>query len=151
MLRVYIKRPSLRLLGRNPAGRLGLPERVPSAREYLVKIVLKPSDIWRQPCKLPLAVHLPVPVLVGAMRVALDCNLLATGVGVSLVRHTELVPTNDFVVRHLLPLGSTDEVLCLQQRIAQHVRIRRHLEELIRWHGLPHLVQERAVVDLLQK
>ena len=105
-------------VGRDPTGRLGLAKRVPSARKHLVKVVLKPSDIWSQPGKFPYSVHLPVPVLVGAVRMALDRNTLAASICVPLVRHTKLMPPNDFLIRHLLPLGSTDEVLCFQQRIA---------------------------------
>ena len=116
-------RPGRPLAGWNASGCLGLAERISAAGEHLVKVILEPPDVWIQPSKLPHPVHLPVPVLVGAVCVALDCNLLAAGVCVSLMRHTELVPANDFLVRHLLPLGPTDEVLRLQQRISQHIRV----------------------------
>jgi hypothetical protein len=63
------------------------------------------------------------------------------------VRYTKLVPANDLSVRDLLPSGATDEVLSLEKRVTEDVRVRSHLDELFGRHGLPDLVEERTVID----
>jgi hypothetical protein len=80
------------------ARRLGLRKRIASLRKDLVKVVLEPSDVWVQSRKLPLAIDLLVPVHVEAVRVALDRHLGHGGVGVSLVRHAQLVVPDHLVL-----------------------------------------------------
>lgn len=133
---------------RNAHGLHRLAKAVPSAREDLIKVVLGPSDIWAQTCELPHTVDLLVPVCVVRVRVALDYNLGLRGVGVLLVRYAQLVVAGDLGVRHFLPLRAADEVLCSQRRVAEHVRVGGHLDELVGGHCFPNLVEEGAVVDL---
>jgi len=44
--------------------------------EHLVKVILKPPDIWAESGKLPHPIDLLVPVGVGAVGMALDCDRL---------------------------------------------------------------------------
>jgi hypothetical protein len=118
---------------------LFIPELVSPIGKHLVEVVLKPPDVGAQPGKLPHAVDLAVPVLVGAVGVALDGNLGARLVRVLLVRHAQLV---------LFPLGRADEVLRLEERVAQHRGRRDHGDVFFGRHGFPELVEEGAVVDL---
>ena len=66
---------------------LFIGKRITTFGENLVKVVLKPSDIWAEAGKLPYPIDLLVPVCVGAVRVALDRDRLQGGVGVFLVRY----------------------------------------------------------------
>ncbi len=79
---------------------------------------------------------------------AFDRNCLARLVGILLVRYTKLVITRDLVIRSLLPSGSSDKVLCLEQRIADDFGVGGHGDEFIGGHSFPKLVQEGAVVNL---
>jgi len=85
---------------------------------------------------------------VGAVSVSLNGDLLAGFVGVLLVRHAKLVVANDLVIRDLLPLSAADEVLGLEERVAEHVRVGNHGYEFLSGHRLPDLVEEGTVVDL---
>lgn len=80
---------------------------------------------------------------------ALDGDLGARCVGVPLMGHAELVDADDLVVRDPLPLGAADEVLRHQQWVAENSRVRDHADELVRGHRLPELVEERAVINLV--
>nr|POE79761.1 hypothetical protein CFP56_07826 [Quercus suber] len=128
-------------------GLCGLAVFIPTAGEHLVEVVLGPPDVGVQAGELPHAVDLLVPVGVVGVGVALDGDGGHGGVGVLLVGDAQLVVADDLVVRHLLPLGAADEVLRLQRRVAQHVRVRGHLHKLLGRHRLPDLVEEGAVVD----
>ncbi len=79
---------------------------------------------------------------------AFDRNCLARLVGILLVRDTKLVITRDLVISSLLPSGSSDKVLCLEQRIADDFGVGGHGDEFIGGHSFPKLVQEGAVVNL---
>ena len=81
------------------------------------------------------------------VRMSLDGHLLQRRVRVLLMRNTELVVADDFVVGDFLPLGAADEVLGLEGWVAEDVRVRGHFDELVRWHFFPDLVEEGAVVD----
>lgn len=63
------------------------------------------------------------------------------------MRYTKLVPANNLGVRDLLPSSATNEVLGLEERVTENVRVRCHLDELVGRHGLPDLVEERTVID----
>jgi hypothetical protein len=119
--------------------------------EHLVKVVLEPFDIWAKTGKLPHSVNLLVPMGVGAVSVTLDSDRLHAGVGVLLMRYAELVVAHNLVVGDLLPPGPADEVLCLEEWVAQHGVVGDHLEVFIGWHGLPDLVEEGTVVDLINR
>jgi hypothetical protein len=126
---------------------LGLAKLISALGKDLVEVVLVPPDIRVQASELPYAVDLLVPMDVVAVRVALDGDVRAGLVAVLLVRHTELVVANDLVIRDLLPLGAADEVLGHEGGVAEDLGVRGHLDELVCGHGLPDLVEERAVVD----
>jgi hypothetical protein len=79
--------------------------------------------------------------------VALDKDLRSCGIRVFLVGHTQLVIADDLVVRDLLELGSTAEVLGHEPWVTEDFGVGDHRDEVICRHGLPDLVQERAVVD----
>lgn len=81
------------------------------------------------------------------MCVTFDHDSGARFVCVFLVRDTKLVMSNDLVVGYFLPFGASDEVLCLQGGIPQHVRIASHFNEFFCWHFLPEFVQEGPIVD----
>lgn len=81
------------------------------------------------------------------MCVTFDHDSGASFVCVFLVRNTKLVMSNDLVVGYFLPFGASDEVLCLQGGIPQHVRIASHFNEFFCWHFLPEFVQEGPIVD----
>lgn len=119
-----------------------VPERTAPLFEHLVEVVFEPSDVGAEPGKLPLPVHLLVPVLVEAVRVSLDRHLGPCLVSVSLVRHAELVVARHLVVARPLPSGATDEVLCLQERVSEHRGAGGHGDKLLGRHGLPGLVEE---------
>lgn len=127
---------------------LGIAKGISTRFENLVEVILGPSDFWVQAGKLPLAVDLLVPVGVGAVSVSLNSDLLAGCVSVLLVRHAKLVVANDLVIRDLLPLSAADEVLGLEERVAEHVRVGNHGYEFLGRHRLPDLVEEGTVVDL---
>ena len=55
--------------------------------------------------------------------------------------------SGDLVLGGLFPPCATDEMLCLEERVAENGRVRGHCDELFSGHRLPDLVQERAVVD----
>lgn len=95
-----------------------LAELLTAAAEYLVEVVLVEADVRVQSRELPYAVDLAVPVNVSRVGVSLDGNVLAARVCVSLVRHAQLVGTDDFRVRDLLPLSSADEVLRREERVS---------------------------------
>jgi hypothetical protein len=118
-----------------------------SSLENLVKVIFAPPDVRVEASKLPHTVNFLVPVLIGAMGMTLHENRGHRLVGVPLVGHTQLMPPDDLVIRHLLPLRSTTEVLCLQGLVPEDSRIRSHRNKIFRWHGFPYLVEERAVVD----
>ena len=120
-----------------------LAEAIAAAREDLVEVVLGPPDVGVEAGKLPHAVNLAVVVSVVAVGVALDLDSREACVGVDLVRHAQLVVADDFGIRHLLPLaGTSDEVLCAQEGVAEYRRIRDHANELLGGHRLPELVEE---------
>jgi len=123
-------------------------KRLPALLKYLVKIVLKPPDVWREASKLPHSFDLLVPVLVSTMRMAFDNDLLHGPVLVLLVRYAQLVPADDFIIRYLLPLGAADEVLGLEERVPKDFGVGGQNDELVCGHSFPHLVEEGAVVDL---
>ena len=56
---------------------------------------------------------------------------------------------DNLVVGDLLPLGPADKVLRPEEWVAQHGIVGNHLEVVFGWHGLPDLVEEGAVVDLI--
>ena len=85
---------------------------------------------------------------VGAVSVSLNGDLLEGCVGVLLVRHAKLVVANDLGIRDLLPLSAADEVLGLEERVAEHGRVGNHGYEFLSRHCLPDLVEEGTVVDL---
>jgi len=126
---------------------LGLAERVSSRGKDLVKVVLEPSNIRAQSGELPYAIDLLVPVLVVAVGMTLDGDRGTGLIRVLLMGYAQLMVTNNLVVRHLLPLGTTNEVLRLQKRVTQHVGVGCHCDKLCGRHGFPDLVKERAVVD----
>ena len=82
------------------------------------------------------------------MSMSLNGNLGAGFIGVPLVRHAKLVVANDLVIRDLLPFGATDEVLGLEERVAEHRFVGNHGDEFLSRHRLPNLVEEGTVVDL---
>jgi hypothetical protein len=132
---------------RDTSSLLGLAKLVSALSEDLVEVVLEPPDIRVEAGELPHAVDLLVPVGVVAVSVALDGDVCAGLVAVLLVGHAELVVADDLVVRDLLPLGAADEVLGHEGGVAEDLGVRGHLDELVCGHGLPDLVEERAVVD----
>ena len=135
----------------NPCASLLLAKSIATVSEHFVKVVLAPSDIWAKTGKLPHSVHLLVPVRVGAVGMALDRDLLSAGVGVLLVWYAQLVIADNLVIRDLLPSGPADEVLCHEEFVAQHGLVGDHLEEVFGRHGLPDLVEEGTVVDLIDR
>jgi hypothetical protein len=128
-------------------GLLGLCERTTPLLEDLVEVVLEPPDIGVEARKLPLAVDLLVPVHVKAVGVALDCHLCPCLVSVSLVRHPQLVVPDHLVLCRLLPSCAANEVLRLEEGVAQHRGVGGHGDKFIGGHGLPNLAQERTVID----
>lgn len=129
-------------------GRQSVAELVAPTCEYLIEIILVPADIRVKAGELPDAVDLAVPMHVRRVGVALDGDLRARGVRVALVRHAQLVRADDLGVRDLLPLGAADEVLRLEQRVAEDGGRGDHGDVLFGRHRLPELVQEGAVVNL---
>jgi len=121
---------------------------IPALRKDLVKVVLAPSDIRAETRKLPHAVLLLIPVLVGAVRMSLHLDGLLRFIRVPLVGYTQLVPADDFVVGNLLPLGATDEVLGAEGLVAEDGGGGGHGDEVVGGHGGPFLVEEGAVVDV---
>ena len=121
---------------------------IPTLRKDLVKVVLAPSDIRAESRKLPHTVLLLVPVLVGAVCMSLHLDGLLALVCVPLVGYTQLVPADDFVVGHLLPLGATDEVLGAEGLVAEDGGGGGHGDEVVGGHGGPFFVEEGAVVDV---
>lgn len=129
---------------------LVLAKRVAAISKHGLEVVLGPADLGVESRKLPHAVDLLVPVHVVAVRVALDGDRLAARVRVLLVRHAQLVVPDDLRVRYLLPARAADEVLRLEQRVAEDRLVADHGDELLGRHGLPDLVEEGAVVDLVR-
>lgn len=70
--------------------------------EDLIEVVLTPSDVRVQTGELPFTINLLVPMLVCAVCVSLHEDSGSCLISVSLVRHTELMPSDDLVVRNLL-------------------------------------------------
>ena len=114
--------------------------------ENLVIIVLGPSDVRTQTSEFPHAVHLLIPRRCSPVRMALHRNLFQLGIHVPLVRHSHLVETGDAVLRRLLPAGHADEMLRLQQRIAQEMRVRRERDEVLGGHLFPNFAHDVAIV-----
>jgi hypothetical protein len=134
-------------LSRNTSSLLRLAHLVPTLSKDLIKVILRPPNIWVQARKLPHTVHLLVPMDIITVRMALDSNVLAGLVAVLLVGHAQLVVAGDFVVGHFLPLGAADEVLGHERRVAEDFGVGGHFHELVGWHRFPELVEEGAVVD----
>lgn len=103
----------------------------------LIKVILSPPDIWVQSSKLPLSINLLVPMLVCAVSMALENDLRSCLILVSLVRHTQLMPADDLVVRDLFELGGAAEVLGHEGFVAEDEGGGDHAEELVGWHGFP--------------
>ena len=82
------------------------------------------------------------------MRVALDRHRPERFISILLMRHADLVSARHRVRRRLLPRRQPDEMLRLEQRVAEEAGCGRHGDELFRGHFFPERVQERAVVDL---
>lgn len=116
--------------------------------EDLVKVKLAPSDIRVETSEFPHTVDLLVPMLVVAVGMTLDLDLLSCGIRVSLMWDSKLVPSDHFRVRNLLPLGLANEVLRHEGFVSENERIRDHLEVIGSGHGLPEFSEERTVVDL---
>ena len=129
---------------------LGFTKEVFAFRKHLVVVILAPPDLRAHPGELPDAINFLVPDVTDTVSMAFDRNCLARLVGILLVRYTKLVVTDDLVIRNLLPSASTDEVLCLEQKISKESGVGGHGDEFIGGHSLPYLVEEGAVVNLHQ-
>ena len=128
-----------------------LPKVLPPTSKDLIKVILRPPNIRTQTGKLPHAIDLSVPVLVGGVGVALGGDLgalLCRVPVVALMGHAELVVADDLVGGDALPAGGADEVLGFEGGIAEDGRVGDHGEEFLGGHGFPHFVEEGAVVDL---
>jgi hypothetical protein len=134
---------------RNPRRslRLLIPHRFPALRKDLIKVILKPPNIGVESRKLPLALHLPIPMHVETVRMSLHRHLCPRLIRVPLVRHAELVVPDDFIFGDFLPARAADEVLGLEQRVAEDGGVGCHGYEFVGGHGFPDLVEEGAVVD----
>lgn len=86
-------------------------------------------------------------MLVGAVSVTLDLDNSLRVVSVDLMGHTQLVPPDDGVLGFALPSGATDEVLSPQTLEAEDAGGGGHGDEVGGGHGVPHFVEEGAVVD----
>jgi hypothetical protein len=119
---------------------------LPPIRKDLIKIILAPPDIRRQAGKLPRTIHLLVPMLVGAVGMALVRDGFQGLVGVLLVGDAELV-VGDYLGRgDHLPLGAAAEVLGLEGGVAEDGGGGDHGEEFGGGHGGPAFVEEGGVV-----
>jgi hypothetical protein len=125
----------------------GLAHFLASLGKHLVKVILEPSDIRAQASEFPHAIDLLVPVGVGAVGVSLDGDRSHGLISVLLVRHSQLVVADDFVVGDLLELGAAAEVLGLELLVAQDFGVGGHGDVFVRRHLGPELVEEGAVVD----
>lgn len=63
------------------------------------------------------------------------------------MRYPELVVSGDLGIRDLLPLGAANEMLCLEEWVAEDVWVGGHLDKVFSRHVLPELVEEGSVVD----
>jgi len=119
---------------------------LPPTRKNFIKIILGPPDIRRQARKLPHAIHLLVPMLIGAVGMALDRDGGQGLVGVLLVGDAELVPGDDLGGGDHLPLGGAAEVLGFEGGVAEDGGGGDHGEEVGGGHGGPGFVEEGGVV-----
>jgi hypothetical protein len=119
---------------------------LPPTLKHLIKIILSPPDIRRQTGKLPHAIYLLVPMLVGAVGIALIRDGGQRFVGVLLVGDVELVPGDALGGGDHLPLGGTAEVLGFESRVAEDGGGGDHGEEFGGGHGGPGFVQEGGVI-----
>jgi hypothetical protein len=119
---------------------------LPPTRKHLIKIILKPPDIRRQPSKLPHPIHLLIPMLVGAVGMALDRDGGQRLVSVLLVGDAELVPGDDLGGGDHLPFGGAAEMLGFEGGVPEHGWGGDHGEEVGGRHGGPGFVEEGGVV-----
>lgn len=124
------------------------PKQVHGINKDLVEVILSPPDVGGQPGKFPRPVDFLVPVLVSPMGIPTDSHLLHRLVLVLLVRRVDLMVSDGLCRGHQLPAAGGDEVLCLEELVAQERRARHEGNELLRRHALPESVQNRAIVDL---
>lgn len=117
----------------------------------LIVVILGPTNIGLNATKLPHAIHLAIPDSALTMRVSLESNFLHRFIHVLLVRHAHLVVPRNLGITNLHPLGGTNEVLRLQERIAQDMRVGRHGDEFVSRKAFPNLVKEGAVVNLINR
>lgn len=127
---------------------LVFPKVISAFHKHLVVVVLVPPGIRAQARELPAAADVAVAHDPHAVSVALHRDGLARRVGVLLVRDPHLVGADDLVVGDLGPAAAADEVLRLEQRVTEELGVGGHGEEFVGGHGVPHLVEEGAVVDL---
>ena len=85
--------------------------------------------------------------LIRAMCMALERNSRPRLVCVLLMGHTQLVVADNLVVRNLLPLAGTLEVLGHEGLIPKDVTVGYHGDEFVSRHGFPQFTEEGAVVD----
>lgn len=98
--------------------------------EYQIVVVLTPPDMRAESSKLPDTVNFLIPHSARAMSMTLDSNSREGLVRVFLVWHPNLMRANHLIVRHLLPLAEADEMLSLDQGVAQEMRTRCHGHEV---------------------
>ena len=92
---------------------------LPARSKDLIKLILRPPDIWAEARKLPHTLDLLIPVRIEAVRISLQDGLTHAAVLVALVRHPQLVVACDFRVGDFLPFGAADEMLRAQQGVAE--------------------------------
>ena len=119
--------------------------------EDFSKIVLIPPNRRLQSSQLPLSIDFLVIVLDQGMPMALCFDFFLVRRSIALVRCTKLMVASGSCVGVLLKFRTSDEVLCVDERVAHKPRVTDHSNELVRWHGVPFLSGDFGVVDLDEK
>ena len=91
-----------------------VPEMVLTGGEDLVVIKFAPPDLRTHSSKLPFLLDSFVPHSGNPMSMTLDRNFLRALVGLSLMRYSQLMRSNNLIIADLLPCTEPNKVLRLQ-------------------------------------
>lgn len=98
--------------------------------------------------KLPDPIDFPVCYCARTVRMSFYSYFLQLIVRMLLMGDSHLVVSQDLRFADLLPLRHSDEMLCLDARGAQKVRMGDHGDEIGGGHIFPELIDEGPIVDL---
>ena len=114
----------------------------------LLKLKLIPPNRWSQPGQLPLSPNLPIEMFNHSMSMSLVLHNPHIQRRISLMRGSQLMMANDFIVGDFLPFGGADVVLGVDEGVAHEANVRHNADEIFCRHGIPFVAVDVCVIDL---